>query len=103
MSMPPEKFERIVKGKRYSDKNSTLLAFGTTWDFETEGTTPTALYITKKGVYFTVQENIDNSFEDPLLEIESEDVERAWKIYQGLENQVVNYQAAFPGHVVEDA
>jgi hypothetical protein len=98
----PENWSEVIRGKRYSTKTATLIAGNDYWDghnWERLGTNA-FLYRTPKGAYFRVDltqwEGQRDSLE-PLSETE------ALELWEELSEKRVEYEEAFPGHVIEEA
>ena len=100
---PPSSFTRIVERKRYSTKTATLIASDAYWDghnFERHGRN-TFLYKTPRGAFFVVSLTQWQGEFDSLTPI---DEDEAIGLYETtLSEHEVEYQAAFPDVVVEDA
>lgn len=100
---PPEKFARIVNGKRYDVEKSTLIAHDTYWDghnMERNGRN-TFLYLTQNGNYFTVTLTQWQGEQDRLTPITQD---RAIELYEGsLTEHEAAYEIAFPNVTILDA
>jgi len=100
---PFTSFERIIERKRYSVETAELIADDAFWDghsVERYGR-QTWLYRTPKGAFFTVTRSQWQGEQGGLTPI-SEGA--AIALYEGgLSEHHVDYEAAFPGVVVENA
>jgi hypothetical protein len=96
-------FVRVIKGKRYSTANATLLADDVYWDghnLDRSGRN-CFLYRTENGNYFIVQLTrwVDEC--NSLTPIETEKEARDY--FERLEDKHVKYEKAFPDFVIEEA
>ena len=93
---PPEKFSRIVNGKKYAVETATLIADDEYWDghnHERSGRN-TFLYRTPNGAYFTVNMTMWQGERDTLIPV---DQEEAIEMYENsLPEHAVPYEKAFP-------
>ena len=99
---PPEKFEKIINRKKYSTETAELLAGNDHWDgnnFERSGRN-CFLYRTPKGAYFEVNLSQWQGEGDSLIPLsEGEAIE----LFEGMREQRVTFEEAFPGVKVEEA
>jgi len=100
---PPTDFTKIVDRKRYSTATAELIASDAYWDghnFERAGRN-TFLYRTPKGAFFTVHLTQWQGERDALMPIAEGD---AIELYESsLSAHEIDYAAAFPDIVIEDA
>jgi len=99
---PPADYTAIVDRKRYSVKNSVLLAGDDYWDghnYERNGTN-TFLYRTAKGSYFWVGLTRWEGDRDELRPVT---MEQAYTMYERMSEKRVPVDQAFPDIVIEDA
>jgi hypothetical protein len=98
----PENMTAVIRGKRYSTKTAALLAGNDYWDghnFERAGTNA-FLYRTPRGAYFRVDLTQWEGQRDNLEPLSEEE---ALELWETLTEHEVEYEEAFPGHVVEEA
>ena len=99
----PEKFTKIIGGKRYNASTATLLADDAYWDghnYERNGRN-TFLYRTPNGNYFAVNLTCWQGERDTLIPLSQED---AIELYEQLDDtNAVPFGKAFPGVEVVDA
>jgi len=99
---PPENYTAIVDRKRYSTKDSVLLAGDDYWDghnYERSGTN-TFLYRTKKGAYFWIGLSQWQGERDNLTPVS---MDQAYTMYERMQEKRVPVEDAFPDIVIEDA
>jgi len=100
---PPEDYEAIVNRKRYSVKDSILLAGDDYWDghnYERRGTNTFLYRTTKTGAYFWIGLTQWQGDRDELVPV---DVDQAYQMYERLKEKRVPVHEAFPDIVIEDA
>jgi len=93
---------KVVRGKRYDTETATLLASDAYWDghnWERHGRN-TFLYRTPKGAYFAVYQTLWQGERDTLSPISQAE---AMDLFEGMPEQVVTFEQAFPGVEVQAA
>lgn len=100
--MQPRNLKKVINRKLYNTETAVLLAGNDYWDgnnWERSGRN-TFLYRTKKGAYFAVHLTCWQGEADHIEPItEGEAVE----LFEGMREQRVSHEDAFPGVEVEEA
>ena len=99
---PPENMEAVIDRKRYSTKTALLLAGDDFWDghnWERRGRN-TFLYRTPKGSYFAVYLT---QWQGEQKHIGALTEDEAYQMFEGMPEQRVPVEEAFPGVKIEEA
>lgn len=99
---PSENMSEVIRGKRYTVKNATLLASNEYWDGNNyeRGGTNSFLYRTKKGSYFEVNLTQWLGSRDTLSPLSKDEALESW---EQLPEKEVAIEVAFPGLKIEEA
>ena len=100
--MKPRDMTEVIGRKRYDTKTATLIAGDDHWDghnFERRGR-QTFVYKTPKGGYFATHLTCWEGEQD---RIEPLTLDEAVELFEGMSEQRVSFEEAFPGVKVEEA